>query len=249
MGSGESRVEGTGVEWADFGATHWSVVLTAGEGSSVTSDAAMERLCQAYWFPLYAYVRRKGYAVPEAQDLTQEFFARLLQHRWVAKADPRKGKFRSYLLTAMDHFLTNDWRRAHTFKRGGGRQLVSLDDTAETRYSSASADHLTPEKLYQRRWALDLFDRALRRLQAEYACAGKTGLYSNLREFLSAEPEVGDYERVAGHLELTRGAVAAAVCRLRQRYRELVRDEVAHTVASPAEVEDEVRSLLAALGD
>ena len=207
----------------------------------------MEELCRTYWYPLYAYVRRRGHPVEEAQDLTQEFFARLIEKRWIADADSGKGRFRTFLLTALNHFLAKEWRRSQAAKRGGGQALISLDDTAEARYAQEPASHLTAEKIYERRWALSLFDRALGRLREQYASAGKAALYDRLQKFLSAEAADGEYARSGAELEMSTGAVAAAVHRMRQHYRELVRAEVAQTVETPAEVEDEVRSLLAAL--
>ena len=208
----------------------------------------MEELCRTYWYPLYAYVRRLGHPVEEAQDLTQEFFARLIEKQWLADADRRKGRFRTFLLTALNHFLANEWRHSHAAKRGGGKRLISLDDTTEARYAQEPACHLTPEKIYDRRWAMSLFDRALRRLREEYVAADKTGLYDHLKEFLSAEARDGEYDRLGLELEMSAGAVAAAVHRLRQHYRQLVREEVTQTVETPADVDDEVRALLAALG-
>jgi RNA polymerase sigma factor (sigma-70 family) len=230
------------------GSTHWSAVLTAGQQGSPQAAAAMEELCHTYWYPLYAYIRRRGYEVEDAQDLTQEFFARMLETHWLKGADPKRGKFRSFLLGAMNHFLANDWRRAQTLKRGGGKALISLDDTAEKRYAVDAVSDLTPEKIYERRWAWSLFERAISRLREQYTAAGKAGLYDALKCFLADDIGEGDYTRLAAQLEMTRGAVATSVHRLRERYRELLREEVAHTVADPAEVEDEIRSLLAALG-
>ena len=230
-----------------FKTTHWSVVILAGQGTSPQAAESLEKLCRAYWFPLYAYVRRHGHKPEEAQDLTQEFFARLIEKHWVATADQGKGRFRSFLLMALDRFLANEWRSAHAAKRGGGCPVISLDDTAETRYALELATDLTPERTYERQWALSLFDQALARLRQEYAAAGKTRQYDALKEFLSNEPGEGDYARVGAHLQMSTGAVAAAVHRLRQHYRSLVREEIAHTVNSPDEVEDEMRSLLAAL--
>jgi RNA polymerase sigma factor (sigma-70 family) len=229
------------------GATHWSAVLAAGQPGSPGAAAAMEELCRTYWYPLYAYIRRRGHEVEEAQDLTQEFFARMLENHWLKSADPKLGKFRSFLLGAMNHFLANDWRRGRTLKRGGGKTLISLDDTAEKRYALDAASDLTPEKIYERRWAWSLFERAVSRLREQYTAAGQAKLYNALKDFLADDITEADYARVAGELGMTRGAVATSVHRLRARYRELVREEVAHTVASPAEVEDEMRSLLAAL--
>ncbi len=230
-----------------FVTTHWSVVLAGGDSESPRAAMALEELCQAYWYPLYAYVRRRGHSVEDAHDLTQEFFARLIEKRWLAEADSSKGRFRTFLLTALNHFLANEWRHSRAAKRGGGRVLISLDDTAEARYVREPASNLTPEKIYERRWALSLFDHALARLREQYAAAGKTSLYDQLKGFLSCEPGEGEYARQGAELEMNAGAVAAAVHRLRQHYRQLVRDEVAHTVENPADLEDEIRSLMAAL--
>jgi DNA-directed RNA polymerase specialized sigma24 family protein len=231
--------------WA--GSTHWSAVPAVGQRGSPGAAAAMEDLCRTYWYPLYAYVRRRGYEVEEAQDLTQEFFAKMIENHWLKSADSKRGKFRSFLFGAMSHFLANDWRRAHTLKRGGGRCVIYLDDTAERRYALNATTDLTPEKMYERRWAWSLFDRAVSRLREQYASDGKGRLYDALKGFLADDIVEGDYARLAAQLQMTHGAVATSVHRLRERYRELVREEVAHTVADPAETEDEMRSLLASL--
>lgn len=236
-----------GKDWA--GTTHWSAVLAAGQGESPRAAAAMEELCRTYWYPLYAYVRRRGYPVEEAQDLTQEFFVRLIAKQWIADADASKGRFRTFLLTALNHFLAKEWRRSQAVKRGGGQPLISMDDTTEARYAHEPAAQLTPEKIYDRRWALSVFEQALRRLNEEYAASGRTRLYDRLRGFLSAEARDGEYARLGAELEMTPGAVAAAVHRLRQHYRQLVRAAVAQTVEPPADVDDEVRALLTALND
>jgi DNA-directed RNA polymerase specialized sigma24 family protein len=242
----EREVDSGGAE--SFRTTHWSIVLLAGQSPSPRSAAALEKLCRAYWYPLYAYVRRKGHEREEAQDLTQGFLAHLLEKNYIAHADRNKGKFRSFLLVALNHFLANDWRRAQTTKRGGGQIPISLDDvTAEQRYSLEPVSDLTPEKIYERRWALTLLEQALARLQEEMALAGKTRQFDQLRGFLTSEPGENDYEVAAAHLEMTAGAAAVAVHRLRQRYREVVREEIAHTVGSPAEVEDEIRWLFGAV--
>jgi DNA-directed RNA polymerase specialized sigma24 family protein len=227
--------------------THWSAVLTAGNRGSPEAAAAMEELCRNYWYPLYAWVRRRGYGVEEAQDLTQEFFARMIEYHWLESADPKRGKFRSFLLVAMNHFLANEWRRTHAIKRGGGKPLIPLDDTAEKRYALDATTDLTPEKIYERHWAWGLFDRAVNRLREEYAAAGKDKLYGALKSYLADEIHEGDYRRLAIQLEMSQAAVATAVHRLRDRYRDLVRQEIAHTVADATDVEDEMRSLLAAL--
>lgn len=230
-----------------FKTTHWSVVILAGQEASPRAAESLEKLCRAYWFPLYAYVRRHGHTPEEAKDLTQEFFARLIEKHWVADADRDKGRFRTFLLTALRRFLANEWRSAHAARRGGGCTLIPLDETAEARYAQELSTDLTPERTYERHWALSLFDQALARLRQEYGAAGKVQQYDALKEFLSAEPDEGDYARVGAQLQMSTGAVATAMCRLRQHYRALVREEIAHTVNSPDELEDEMRSLLAAL--
>lgn len=239
-----SKVERSAVE---FTTTHWSVVVAAAQDVSPPAQKALEQLCCTYWYPLYAYVRRRGHTVDDARDLTQEFFARLIEKQWVAAANPDRGRFRTFLLAALNHFLANEWRNARAAKRGGGRAVISLDDTTESRYAHEPVSDLTPEKLYERRWALSLFDRALGRLREQYLAVGKAGLYDRLQKFLSSEPGEGEYARLGAELEMNTGTIAASVHRLRQHYRELVREEVAQTVETPADVEDEVRSLLAAL--
>lgn len=230
-----------------FVTTHWSVVVAGGDPNSPRSASALEELCQAYWYPLYAYIRRRGHAVEEAQDLTQAFFARLIEKDWLAEADANKGRFRTFLLTALNHFLAKEWRRSQAAKRGGGRALISLDDSAEIRYSQEAVCDQTPEKIYERRWALSLFHRALDRLSEHYRSADKGRHLELLKPFLSAEARDGDYARVGGELGMSTGAVTAAVHRLRQQYRDLVRDEIAQTVDSPAEIEEELQWLLAAV--
>jgi len=201
-----------------------------------------------YWYPLYAYVRRKGYPVPEAQDLTQEFFARLLARNYFRALDRRNGKFRSFLLACLEHFLAKQWVRAHAQKRGGGLAVLSLDEEgAEERYSAERADLLTPERLYERRWALALLERALARLGEESNGAGKQALFEHLRPYLSGADSAISYGELASQLGTSEGALKVASHRLRRRYGELVREEVAHTVASPGEIDEELQNLFAAL--
>ena len=228
---------------AQFTTTHWSVVRAASE-----SAPALETLCCTYWYPLYAYVRRRGYHPEEAEDLTQEFFARLLAGKDLAGVDRAKGKFRSFLLAALNHFLANEWDRATAAKRGGNQVLISLDDdNAEERYRREPADETTPEKLFERSWARTLLFEAMAGLRAEYAADGKAQQFEQIRCFLTEEAGAGSYEAVAAQLNTSTGAVAVAVHRMRQRYRELVRREIARTVTTPAELEDEIRHLLDAL--
>ncbi len=237
----------TGANLSLFAATHWSVVATASQQDSTKAAAALEQLCQAYWFPLYAYVRRRGYSAAEAQDLTQEFFAQFLRRGTLSRANPRRGKFRCFLLACMAHFLANERRRSQAAKRCP-ESIVPLDATAESRYGQDLAVELTPEKLYERRWALSLFDRALVRLNEQHQSPGKAALYQALKGFLSSEPRDGEYARVAAQLGMSHGAVSTAVCRLREHYRDLVREEIAHTVSSREELEEELRWLIVAVG-
>jgi RNA polymerase sigma factor (sigma-70 family) len=231
-----------------FPVTHWSVVLSAGVSGSPQAAAALETLCRTYWYPLYAYLRRRGHAVEDAKDLTQAFLTRLSQRKYFAHADPSKGRFRSFLLVALNHFLTDEWRQAHAAKRGGGQSFISLDDdTAEGRYRQEPATDETPERIYERRWGLSLLDHALNRLERECGAAGKGRQFELLGDFLTHEARQQDCAAAGAQLGLSAGAVAVAVHRLRERYRELVREEIAHTVEGPAEVEDEIRWLFAAV--
>lgn len=222
-------------------------MLTAGHGSSPQAGRALEELCRAYWYPLYAYVRRRGHSPHEAEDLTQEFFARLLAKNYLAAVDREKGKFRSFLLASLKHFLANEWDRARAAKRGGGQPHLSLDiQTAETRYRSEPADDLTAEKLLDRQWALALLDQVLSRLQAEFVADGKKKQFDELKVWLTEGKGATSYAEAAAKLGTTEGAVKVAVHRLRRRYRELLREEISHTVATPAEIEEEIRHLFAA---
>lgn len=204
----------------------------------------MEELCGTYWYPLYAYVRRCGYDSHEAEDLTQEFFARLLAKNYLADVDRAKGKFRSFLLASLKHFLANEWDRAQAKKRGGGHTIISLD--AETRYRQEPMDELSADKLLDRQWAIALLDQVLARLGAEYADAGKSEVFEQLKNSLTGNRDSIPYAAIAAKLDTTEGAVKVAVHRLRQRYRKLLREEIAHTVASPAEIDEEIRHLFAA---
>ena len=227
-----------------FVTTHWSVVVTAGRSDTPRAQAAIEKLCQTYWYPLYAFVRRRGHSVEDAQDSTQEFFARLLEHHWVARADRSKGRFRSFLLMAMKRFLANEWAKAKTLKRGGRVRLVPLQlDTAETLYSQELADTRTPEQVYEKQWALALLQLVLKQMRADYVRGGSAKLFATLEPCLVGDREQQPYVALAAKLGMTEAAVKMAVCRLRERYRECLRDEISHTVVSPAEVEEELRHL------
>jgi RNA polymerase sigma factor (sigma-70 family) len=230
----------------NFNTTHWSVVLLAGQSMIPQAEAALENLCRTYWYPLYAYVRRQGHSAHDAQDLTQEFFARLLQKNYINLAAPERGRFRSFLLKSMHHFLVSDWVRGQAQKRGGGRKIFSLDEVAaEQTYLQEPAGQLAPESLYDKRWALTVLDRALDRLREDYGAAGKGALFDQLKGSLLADGST--YAELAALLGMSEGAVKVAVHRMRQRFRQVVRAEVAHTVADPAHVDEELRCLRASL--
>ena len=227
-----------------FRTTHWSVVLAAGQLDAPQSREALEKLCRTYWYPLYAYVRREGFGAADAQDLAQEFFARLLAKNYLGQVGPQKGKFRSFLLAALRHFLSDQRDRARAAKRGGGAEVLSLDaQEAEERYRLEPLDRMDAEKIFERRWAMTLLEQALTRLRDESVVAGKAELFEHLRNFVAGESEVSCGE-AAAQLGQTESAVKSAVHRLRQRYRELVREEIAQTVADPAETDAEIRYLI-----
>jgi RNA polymerase sigma factor (sigma-70 family) len=230
-----------------FVTTHWSVVLAAGRSDTTRARAALENLCQTYWHPLYAYVRRRGYSPADAQDLTQEFFARLLERNAVATVAPDKGRFRSFLLASMNHFLADEWDKSRAQKRGGGR-VISLDlQTAETRLDEPSARDLTPEQAFERRWTITLLEQVYRKLEAEYGQEGKGQVFEVLRPALAGASRDAPYAELARRLDVTEGAVKVAVHRLRRRYRALLRETIADTVSGPDEVEDELRYLFRTL--
>jgi RNA polymerase sigma factor (sigma-70 family) len=231
-----------------FATTHWTVVLLAGQASSPLAAEALEKLCRTYWYPLYAFVRRQGHDADAAQDLTQEFFSRLLAKNYLADVHPAKGRFRSFLLAALKHFLADEWDRARALKRGGGKPPISLDDSqAESRYIQEPAHDLAPDKIYERRWALTVLENALANLESEFARAGKQPSFDLLKNYLSADAGFMSYAEAGLKLGISEGAIKVAVHRMRQRYAELLRQEIAHTVQSPADVEDEIRHLFRAL--
>jgi RNA polymerase sigma-70 factor (ECF subfamily) len=232
-----------------FATTRWSLIAAAQDGAAPAARQALADLCAAYWFPVYAYVRRRGHDHHAAQDLTQAFFARLLEKNDLAAADRTRGRFRAFLLAACQHFLANCHDHDTAKKRGGGRLPVSLDfGDAEARYAHEPAHADTPERLFDRRWALELLDRALAELRTEYEESGRAKLFAALKECLTGGAEVG-YAELAGQLGMTEGAVEVAVHRLRQRYRDRLRAAIAETVRAPEDVDDEVRDLFAALGN
>jgi RNA polymerase sigma factor (sigma-70 family) len=230
-----------------FVTTQWTVVLSAARSDTPRARAALENLCQTYWHPLYAYVRRRGCSPEDAQDLTQEFFARLLERNAVATVAPEKGRFRSFLLASLNHFLADEWDKVRAQKRGGGR-VISMDlQSAETRLGEALATNLTPEKAFEHRWAITLLEQVYRRLEEEHRQQGKAALFDVLRTTLAGTSAAAPYSELARTLDMTEGAVKVAVYRLRQRYRALLRDTIADTVAGPDEVEDELRYLFRTL--
>ena len=223
------------------------MVLSAGRSDSTHARDALAKLCQTYWYPLYAYVRQRGYPPADAQDLTQEFFARLLEKKTLGAVTREKGRFRSFLLTALNHFLVDEWKKTKAQKRGGG-QIVSLDAReAETRFGHETADSVTPDILFEQNWALALLDSVYRRLQHEYEAEGRAALFDALKFSLTGERSSVPYAALAARLGMPENTVKVSVHRLRRRYRELLREEVANTVTTPEEIEEELRCLFRAL--
>jgi RNA polymerase sigma factor (sigma-70 family) len=230
-----------------FTTTHWSLVLAA-QGRSPAADEALEKLCRTYWWPIYGFVRRQGYKPEEAQDLTQSFFARLLERRDLETVRQEKGRLRSYLLASVKNFLSKVRDRELTVKRGEGQPLVSLDDLLERERADQEPAHkLSADRIYERRWALTLLKQVLVRLAAEYEAAGKLPLFDRLRELLAGESGQPSQAKIAGELGMTENAVKQAFHRLRYRYRQLLHEEIAHTVAAPDDVEDELRHFMSIL--
>lgn len=222
--------------------------MAAGDSAAALHEPALSTLCQTYWFPLYAYLRRRGYDSHQAEDYTQGFFAGILERKGLKRADRKYGKFRSFLLASLKNFLADEWDRAHAQKRGGDKKVLSLDfDAAASRYDREPVHHLSPEKLFERSWALTVLTKAMDRLKAESITSDKKQLFDCLKVYLTAEKDAVPYREVAEKLEMTEGAVKVAVHRLRRRYRELVRDEIAQTVTTEAQVDEEIRDLFAAL--
>ena len=246
--TGRETADGPGaVAQSLFATTHWSVVLATTDQNSPQAAVALEQLCRTYWYPLYAYVRHRGHSPEDAQDLTQEFFYRLLQKEYLAQVDPRKGKFRSFLLAAINHFLANEWDRARTLKRGAGQPLISLD-TAETRYRTEPSESMSADRIFERQWALTLLAQVTAHLGEDYHAAGKGPLFDALQIYLSGDKGLPPYRETADKLGLSLDTLKKAVERLRQRYGELLRQEIAHTVSDPREVDEEIRYLRSVLG-
>ncbi len=233
-----------------FNTTHWSVVILAGQTRSPESAVALEQLCQAYWSPLYAFVRRQGYAPDEAKDLTQDFFLHVLSKDALTKVDPEKGRFRSFLLASIKNLLANDWHRAHARKRGGDAPILSLDEQlAEEHYQAELVHQMTPDRLFDRRWAETLLERVLLRLRENWNARDRQRRFDDLKVFLVEPRGAVPVAAVAARLGITVSALRSMLHRLRESYRDIFTQEIAHTVSSPDEVEGEIRHLLAALSD
>ena len=231
-----------------FVTTHWSVVQAAKQEPSAEADAALEKLCHGYWRPLYAFVRLRGYGAHDAEDLTQEFFARLLAKDFLRAVDRSKGKFRSFLLAALEHFLAKEWRRANAQKRGGKFTFISTDaDSAEQQYLQVPASNLSPEQLFEKQWAVTLLDLTVAHLRDEFVAAGKQTQFEMTKIFLTGEKQAAAYAALAAKLGTTEAALKMAVSRMKQRYGELLRAEIANTVSGPEEIDEELRALFGAL--
>lgn len=232
-----------------FATTHWTVVLAAGQRHTPQSDAALEHLCRTYWFPLYAYVRRRGHTKADAEDSVQAFFARFLAKNYLEGLNAERGSFRAFLLASLKNFLTNEWKHARAQKRGGGEQTLSLDwETADTKFQVAVQNEPSPDKAFDREWALALLARVIERLQKECEADGKAKLFEQLKVFLAAGKGESAHAEVANALGMEEGAVRVAVHRLRKRYRVLLRDEIAQTLNDMAMVDEEMRALFGAFG-
>lgn len=230
-----------------FATTHWTVVLTAGRRSTPEAGQALEELCRTYWYPLYAYVRRQGHSKEDAEDLTQSFFARFLEKNYLEGLESERGKFRAFLLAALKHFLANERNLASRQKRGGCLKALSLDwENADTRYHSDAADQFSPDRLFDRAWAVTLLERVIIRLRDECAAEDKAELFDHLKPFLMLGTGAIPYAEAAADTGMTEGALRVVVHRLRRRYRELLRLEIAQTLSHPAQVEAEMQALFSA---
>jgi RNA polymerase sigma-70 factor (ECF subfamily) len=235
---------------AAFPTTRWSVVLAAKQREQPESVQALETLCRNYWYPLYVFVRSSGWAPADAEDLTQEFFARLLEKNYLRVVEPEKGRFRTFLRFALKRFLANEWKRLGAAKRGGGQKPIPFDAAlAEERFATECAGTLSPEQLYDRQWALSLLNDALARLALEYEAARKARLFAALRPHLTVERGSIPYDRIAAALDMSEGTARVTLHRLRNRFREVFRETVADTVCSATEAENEIREVLAVLSE
>jgi DNA-directed RNA polymerase specialized sigma24 family protein len=238
---------GEAVPQAIFATTRWSVVLSAGRVDSERGLASLEQLCQSYWRPLYIYIRRRGYSEADAKDLTQAFFTWVIERNWLARADQQRGRFRSFLITSASAFLANEWDKSRTQKRGGGQVFTVPFTAGDGGDNWLPPDRTTPEQSFEWRWALTLLDKVMNRLAADYEAQGKGELFNVLKPCLLGERDAQPYKTLAEKLSMTEGSVKVAVHRLRQRYRELLRAEIADTVDNPAEVDEELRHLFTIL--
>jgi RNA polymerase sigma-70 factor (ECF subfamily) len=230
-----------------FATTHWTVVLAAGRRHTPQSDLALEELCRTYWFPLYAYVRRRGHGREDAEDSVQAFFARFLARNYLAGLSAERGRFRAFLLASLKHFLINEWKKSRCLKRGGGEKVLSLDwQTADSMFQVAATNEPSPDKAFDREWALGLLARVIDRLQKECEADGRAKLFEQLKTFLTAGNAETAQSESARILGMEEGAVRVAVHRLRKRYRQLLRDEISRTLAGPAQVDEEIRALFGA---
>jgi RNA polymerase sigma factor (sigma-70 family) len=233
---------------AQFAATSWTNVIAAQQSGSAEAAAALETLCATYWYPLYGYLRRKGHDPHKAQDLTQEFFYRLVKENYLGAVDRRRGKFRSFLLAALSHFVSNQRDYERAAKRGGRAITISIDDTSfETRFQQEPALQLSPEKIFERNWFFSLLDAALARLRDEQVAGGRAQVFDELKPFLTEETDSGEYKATATRLNMTPNAVAVTIHRWRDRYKKLVREEIVRTVADESEIEEELRRFFAVL--
>jgi RNA polymerase sigma factor (sigma-70 family) len=233
-----------------FATTHWTVVLAAGRRHTPQSDHALEELCRTYWFPLYAYVRRRGHTKEDAEDLTQSFFARFLEKNYLEGLSAERGRFRAFLLASLKHFLANEWDKSQRQKRGGSAAHLSLDwQTADTQFHLAATTEPSPDKAFDREWAVALLGQVIERLQAECAADGRGKQFAQLKVFLTAGKGSLSHADAANALGLDEGAVRVAVHRLRKRYRQLLRDEIAQTLADPAQVDEEMQALFGAFSE
>jgi RNA polymerase sigma-70 factor (ECF subfamily) len=237
-----------GKDRGQFATTRWSLVLAAGESDSDRSERALAELCEQYWYPLYVYVRRRGYDPDDARDLTQAFFAKLLEKKDLRVADPERGRFRSFLLSSMKNFVAGEWRKESALRRGGGVEILALDfNAAETSYGLEPAHDLSPEAIYERRWAMGILERAVSDLRRDYEHSGSLELFDALKGFLGLGDEVLPYSELSQRLGKSEGALRTATSRLRDRWRKLLRELVAETVHDESEVQDELGSLIASV--
>jgi len=238
----------TGAQSSGFQTTRWTLVQAAAVKPTGDSRRALSTLCQTYWQPVYAFIRRNGYDPDQSQDLTQGFFALMLEKNYLTHADQKRGRFRSFLFTAVKHFLANEWDRSHALKRGGGQVAVSFDVVeAERWYLPSVADNATPESVFERQWALSILEKVMARLRADYINAGKGDQFETLSEFLNEDSNDIGYEELAGQMAMSSGALRMAVHRMRKRYRRLLREEITETVSTPDEIDAEIRFLVAIL--